>query len=66
MLAKRLAGGARRRGHVLDPADVDRVRDAGGQLVVMPHGDAAVIARAVAAGLACTPASRRRPKPSRR
>lgn len=42
-------------GTVLDPADVDRVRDAGGRLVVMPHGDAAVIARAVAAGLACTP-----------
>jgi len=32
---------------VLDPADVGRVRDAGGRLVVMPHGDAAVIARAV-------------------
>ena len=42
-------------GTVLDPADVDRVRDAGGRLVVMPHGDAAVIARAVEAGLACTP-----------
>ena len=34
-------------GTVLDPADVDRVREAGGRLVVMPHGDAAVIARAV-------------------
>jgi len=42
-------------GTVLDPADVDRVRDAGGRLIVMPHGDPAVIARAVAAGLACTP-----------
>jgi len=42
-------------GTVLDPADVGRVRDAGGRLVVMPHGDAAVIERAVAAGLACTP-----------
>ena len=42
-------------GTVLDPADVDRVRDAGGRLVVMPHGDAAVIARAVELGLACTP-----------
>jgi 2-dehydro-3-deoxyphosphogalactonate aldolase len=42
-------------GTVLDPADVDRVRDAGGRLIVMPHGDAAVIKRAVAAGLACTP-----------
>src|SRR3954467_7703368 len=42
-------------GTVLDPADVDRVRDAGGRLIVMPHGDAAVIKRAVAAGLACSP-----------
>jgi 2-dehydro-3-deoxyphosphogalactonate aldolase len=42
-------------GTVLDPADVGRLRDAGGRLVVMPHGDAAVIERAVALGLACTP-----------
>jgi 2-dehydro-3-deoxyphosphogalactonate aldolase len=42
-------------GTVLDPADVARVRDAGGRLIVMPHGDPAVIAGAVAAGLACTP-----------
>jgi 2-dehydro-3-deoxyphosphogalactonate aldolase len=42
-------------GTVLDPADVARVRDAGGRLIVMPHGDPAVVARAVAAGLACTP-----------
>lgn len=42
-------------GTVLDPADVDRVRDAGGRLVVMPHSDPAVIARAVALGLDCTP-----------
>jgi 2-dehydro-3-deoxyphosphogalactonate aldolase len=42
-------------GTVLDPADVDRLRDAGGRLVVMPHGDPAVIERAVALGLACTP-----------
>src|SRR3954464_1007983 len=42
-------------GTVLDPADVDRVRDAGGRLIVMPHGDAAVIARAGELGLACTP-----------
>ena len=31
------------------------MREAGGRLVVMPHGDAAVIARAVELGLACTP-----------
>jgi 2-dehydro-3-deoxyphosphogalactonate aldolase len=42
-------------GTVLDPADVDRVRDAGGQLIVMPHGDTAVVKRAVALDLACTP-----------
>jgi 2-dehydro-3-deoxyphosphogalactonate aldolase len=42
-------------GTVLDSADVDRVRDAGGRLIVMPHADAAVIARAVALGLSCTP-----------
>ena len=42
-------------GTVLDPADVERVRDAGGRLVVMPHSDRAVIARAVALGLECTP-----------
>jgi 2-dehydro-3-deoxyphosphogalactonate aldolase len=42
-------------GTVLDRADVARVRDAGGRLIVMPHGDAAVIERAAALGLACTP-----------
>jgi 2-dehydro-3-deoxyphosphogalactonate aldolase len=42
-------------GTVLDPADVDRVRAAGGRLIVMPHSDPAVIARAVALGLDCTP-----------
>lgn len=42
-------------GTVLDPADVDRLADAGGRLVVMPHGDPAVIAAAKAAGLACLP-----------
>jgi 2-dehydro-3-deoxyphosphogalactonate aldolase len=33
-------------GTVLDPADVARVADAGGRLIVMPHGDPAVIAAA--------------------
>jgi 2-dehydro-3-deoxyphosphogalactonate aldolase len=42
-------------GTVLDPADVDRVRDAGGALIVMPHSDLEVVRRAKALGLACTP-----------
>lgn len=42
-------------GTVLDPAEVGRVRDAGGRLIVMPHGDLAVVKRAVELGLACTP-----------
>lgn len=42
-------------GTVLDPDDVDRVRDAGGGLIVMPHSDYAVIERARDLGLACTP-----------
>jgi 2-dehydro-3-deoxyphosphogalactonate aldolase len=42
-------------GTVLDPKDVDRVRDAGGRLIVMPHSDPAVIARACSLGLSCTP-----------
>ena len=42
-------------GTVLDPADVDRMRDAGGRLIVMPHSDPAVIARARQTGLSCTP-----------
>src|SRR5215203_4896694 len=42
-------------GTVLDPKDVDRVRDAGGRLIVMPHSDPEVIRRAGALGLSCTP-----------
>jgi 2-dehydro-3-deoxyphosphogalactonate aldolase len=42
-------------GTVLHLGDVGRVRDAGGRLVVMPHGDPAVIGAAAASGLACTP-----------
>jgi 2-dehydro-3-deoxyphosphogalactonate aldolase len=42
-------------GTVLDPADVDRIRDVGGGLIVMPHADAEVIGRAKQLGLACTP-----------
>ncbi|GLK54864.1 2-dehydro-3-deoxyphosphogalactonate aldolase [Methylopila capsulata] len=42
-------------GTVLDPADVDRVRDAGGDLILMPHSDPAVVRRAASLGLACVP-----------
>ena len=42
-------------GTVLEPEGVDRVRDAGGRLIVMPHGDVEVVRRAKALGLFCTP-----------
>lgn len=42
-------------GTVIDPADVARLREAGGQLVVTPHTDPDVIATAKAAGMACLP-----------
>jgi 2-dehydro-3-deoxyphosphogalactonate aldolase len=42
-------------GTVLDPADVMRVRDAGGKLIVMPHADTAVIDEAKSVGLVCLP-----------
>jgi 2-dehydro-3-deoxyphosphogalactonate aldolase len=42
-------------GTVLSVADVGRVADAGGDLIVMPHADVAVIAAAKARGLACVP-----------
>jgi 2-dehydro-3-deoxyphosphogalactonate aldolase len=42
-------------GTVLDPADVVRVRDAGGRLIVMPHADTAVIDEAKRVGLVCLP-----------
>ena len=55
-LARALAGravvGA---GTVLKPADVDPVADAGGTLIVMPHTDVQVIARAKARGLIAMP-----------
>ena len=55
-LAQALAGravvGA---GTVLKPADVDGVADAGGALIVMPHTDVEVIARAKARGLVAMP-----------
>lgn len=42
-------------GTVLDPADVARVADAGGRLIVSPNCDAAVIAAAKKAGLLSIP-----------
>lgn len=42
-------------GTVIDPADVARVREAGGRLVVMPHADVAVIREAKRQGLVCIP-----------
>lgn len=42
-------------GTVMSPEQVGRVRDVGGQLVVMPHADAAVIRAAKEHGLACFP-----------
>jgi 2-dehydro-3-deoxyphosphogalactonate aldolase len=42
-------------GTVRDPADVARIAAAGGRLVVMPHGDAAVIGAARQRGLLCVP-----------
>ena len=42
-------------GTVLDPADVTLVKDAGGELVVAPNADPAVIRAAKAAGLAALP-----------
>jgi 2-dehydro-3-deoxyphosphogalactonate aldolase len=42
-------------GTVLDPADVARVRDAGGALIVMPHADVAVVREAKRFGMVCLP-----------
>ncbi len=42
-------------GTVLRGEEVTRVRDVGGQLIVMPHADQAIIAEAKRLGLACTP-----------
>ena len=42
-------------GTVIAAADVARVRDAGGKLVVMPHADTAVILEAKAHGMVCVP-----------
>lgn len=42
-------------GTVMSAAQVDAVAQAGGQLIVMPHGDAQVIRAARARGLCCAP-----------
>jgi 2-dehydro-3-deoxyphosphogalactonate aldolase len=42
-------------GTVLDPADVERVRDAGGRIIVSPNTNVDVIAAAVDAGLVSSP-----------
>ena len=42
-------------GTVLRTDDVARVRDAGGRLIVMPHGDTAIIRAAKGAGMICMP-----------
>jgi len=42
-------------GTVLDPSDVPRVADAGGELVVAPNTDSRVIAETVACGLVSAP-----------
>ena len=38
-----------------DPADVGRVADAGGRLIVMPHADLGIVRAAKALGLLCVP-----------
>jgi 2-dehydro-3-deoxyphosphogalactonate aldolase len=42
-------------GTVIKVADVARVADAGGRLVVMPHGDVAIVREAKRRGLVCLP-----------
>jgi 2-dehydro-3-deoxyphosphogalactonate aldolase len=42
-------------GTVLDPADIPRIADVGGRIIVSPNADTAVIAAAAAAGLVSAP-----------
>jgi 2-dehydro-3-deoxyphosphogalactonate aldolase len=42
-------------GTVLDPADVGRIAEAGGRLVVMPHADPTIVRAAKTQGLLCVP-----------
>ncbi|NNG05404.1 MAG: 2-dehydro-3-deoxy-6-phosphogalactonate aldolase [Inquilinus sp.] len=56
VLSDRLAGRALiGAGTVRTPADVAAVAEAGGRLIVMPHGDPTVIAAAKGRGLVCAP-----------
>jgi 2-dehydro-3-deoxyphosphogalactonate aldolase len=56
LLAQRCGGDALvGAGTVLDVADVARVRDAGGHLIVMPHSDLAVVREAKRLGMVCMP-----------
>jgi len=56
MLAKRVGASALvGAGTVIDPADVARVKDAGGKVIVMPHADVAVIREAKRLDLLCIP-----------
>lgn len=42
-------------GTVVNVADVARVADVGGKLIVMPHGDVAIVREAKSLGLVCLP-----------
>jgi 2-dehydro-3-deoxyphosphogalactonate aldolase len=42
-------------GTVIDPVDVARVKEAGGNLIVMPHADVAVVREAKRLGMVCLP-----------
>jgi 2-dehydro-3-deoxyphosphogalactonate aldolase len=42
-------------GTVIQVADVARVADAGGKLIVMPHGDVAIVREAKRLGMLCVP-----------
>jgi 2-dehydro-3-deoxyphosphogalactonate aldolase len=56
MLAKRVGASALvGAGTVIDPADVARVKAAGGKLIVMPHADVAVIRETKKQGLVSIP-----------
>jgi len=54
-MAAALPGALVGAGTVIDPADVARVADAGGRLIVTPHADPAVVTAAKAAGLLAVP-----------
>lgn len=56
MLARELGDGCLiGAGTVMSTAQVTEVADAGGRLIVMPHGDAAVVRAAKSRGLLCAP-----------